>query len=89
VWLLESRTKEDAAADRYRCVSAPYAAIDRKMRAKVHQGNGAILHETGTTIRSQAAWDQWEEQHESWQSSLTPTDLQGWSTDSSVVGTRG
>lgn len=43
--------------------------------------------ETGTTIRSQAAWDQWEEQHESWQSSLTPTDLQGWSTDSSVVGT--
>ena len=45
--------------------------------------------ETGTTIRSQAAWDQWEEQHESWQSSLTPTDLQGWSTDSSVVGTRG
>ena len=28
--------------------------------------------ETGTTIRSQAAWDQWEEQHESWQSSLTP-----------------
>lgn len=51
LWLLESRTKEDAAADRYRCVSAPYAAIDRKMRAKVHQGNGAILHETGTTIR--------------------------------------
>jgi len=45
--------------------------------------------ETGTTIRSQAAWDQWEEQHESWQFSLTPTDLQGWSTDSSVVGTRG
>ena len=27
LWLLESRTKEDAAADRYRCVSAPYAAI--------------------------------------------------------------
>ena len=26
LWLLESRTKEDAAADRYRCVSAPYAA---------------------------------------------------------------
>ena len=51
VWLLESRTKEDAAADRYRCVSAPYAAIDRKMRAKVHQGNGAILFETGTTVR--------------------------------------
>ena len=51
LWLLESRTKEDAAADRYRCVSAPYAAIDRRMRAKVHQGSGAILFETGTTVR--------------------------------------
>ena len=45
--------------------------------------------ETGTTIRSQAAWDQWEAEHESWLDSLTPTDLQGWSTDSSIVGTRG
>ena len=51
LWLLESRTKEDAAADRYRCVSAPYAAIDQRMRAKVHQGSGAILFETGTTVR--------------------------------------
>lgn len=51
LWLLESRTKEDAAADRYRCVSAPYAAIDRRMRARVHQGSGAILFETGTTVR--------------------------------------
>ena len=51
LWLLESRTKEDAAADRYRCVSAPYAAIDRRMRAKAHQGSGAILFETGTTVR--------------------------------------
>ena len=60
VWLLESRTKEDAAADRYRCVSAPYAAIDRKMRAKVHQGNGAILHETGTTIRVRCSKEKFE-----------------------------
>ena len=45
--------------------------------------------ETGTTIRSQAAWDQWEAEHESWLDSLTPTDLQGWSTDSDIVGTRG
>lgn len=51
LWLLESRTKEDAAADRYRCVSAPYADIDRRMRARVHQGSGAILFETGTTVR--------------------------------------
>lgn len=46
-------------------------------------------YETGTAIRSQAAWNQWEAEHENWLASLTPTDLQGWSTDSSVVGTRG
>lgn len=45
--------------------------------------------ESGTAIRSQAAWDQWENEREGWLSSLTPTDLQGWSTDSSVAGTRG
>ena len=45
--------------------------------------------ESGTAIRSQAAWDQWENEHESWQSSLTPTNLQGWSTDSKIEGTRG
>jgi len=32
--------------------------------------------ESGTAIRSQAAWDQWENEHENWMSSLTPTDLQ-------------
>ena len=45
--------------------------------------------ESGTAIRSQAAWDQWESERENWQSSLTPTDLQGWSTDSKIAGTRG
>ena len=45
--------------------------------------------ESGTAIRSQAAWDQWENEHENWLSSLTPTDLQGWSTDSKIAGTRG
>lgn len=46
---------------------------------------------TGTTIRSQAAWDEWYAAQEDgrWTGSLTPTDLQGFSTDSSVVGTRG
>ena len=44
----------------YRCVSAPYAAIDRKMRAKAHQGNGAILHETGTTIRVRCSKEKFE-----------------------------
>lgn len=46
-------------------------------------------YETGTAIRSQAAWDQWNAEHEGWLSSLTPTDLQGYSTDSSIEGTRG
>ena len=45
--------------------------------------------ESGTAIRSQAAWDQWETERENWMSSLTPTDLQGWSTDSKIAGTRG
>ena len=45
---------------RYRCVSAPYAAIDRKMRAKVHQGNGATLHETGATIRVRCSKEKFE-----------------------------
>ena len=45
--------------------------------------------ESGTAIRSQAAWDQWEDEREGWLKSLTPTDLQGWSTDSKVEGTRG
>lgn len=46
---------------------------------------------TGTAIRSQAAWDEWNAAAADgrWNTSLTPTDLQGWSTDSSVEGTRG
>lgn len=44
---------------------------------------------TGTAIRSQAAWDQWDELHEEWNTRLTPTDLRGFSTDSSKEGTRG
>ena len=50
---------------------------------------GTIAFESGTAIRSQAAWDQWETERENWMSSLTPTDLQGWSTDSKIAGTRG
>ncbi len=46
---------------------------------------------SGTAIRSQAAWDEWNAAQADgrWSGSLTPTDLQGYSTDSSVVGTRG
>nr|WP_317399218.1 L,D-transpeptidase family protein [uncultured Gemmiger sp.] len=46
---------------------------------------------SGTAIRSQAAWDEWNAAQADgrWTGSLTPTDLQGYSTDSSIVGTRG
>lgn len=48
-------------------------------------------YRTGTAIRSQAAWAQWDEAQADgrWATSLTPTDLQGWSTDSTLEGTRG
>ena len=44
---------------------------------------------TGTAIRSDAAWQQYEDNREAWLASLNPTDLQGWSTDSKIEGTRG
>lgn len=44
---------------------------------------------SGTAIRSSAAWEQWNAEQGVWAASLTPTDLQGYSTDSSVAGTRG
>lgn len=46
-------------------------------------------YRTGTAIRSQAAWDQWEAEHEDWNTRLTPTNLRGYSTDSALEGTRG
>lgn len=46
---------------------------------------------SGTAIRSQAAWDQWNDAMAAgtWNNSVTATDLQGWSTDASIEGTRG
>ena len=46
---------------------------------------------SGTTIRSEAAWQEWNDAMADgrWNVTLTPTDLQGWSTDSSIEGTRG
>lgn len=46
---------------------------------------------SGTAIRSQAAWDEWNAAQADgrWSSSLTPTDLQGYSTDSTIVPPRG
>ena len=46
---------------------------------------------SGTAIRSEAAWNEWNDAQNDgrWNGSINPTDLQGWSTDSSVEGTRG
>lgn len=46
---------------------------------------------SGTTLRSEAAWAEWNDAMTDgrWNISVTETDLQGWSTDSSIEGTRG
>ena len=46
---------------------------------------------SGTAIRSEAAWNEWNDAQNDgrWNGSINPADLQGWSTDSSVEGTRG
>ena len=67
---------------------APAAAADRDRYSwRLPRRRGAYL--TGTAIRSDAAWQQYEDNREAWLASLNPTDLQGWSTDSKVEGTRG
>ncbi|MCI8443539.1 MAG: L,D-transpeptidase [Provencibacterium sp.] len=45
----------------------------------------------GTAIRSEQAWEDYYAAVEAgiWEQSVTPTILQGWSTDSAVAGTRG
>lgn len=48
-------------------------------------------YRSGTAIRSQQAWDEWNAAQADgrWNGSITPTDLQGWSTDSATEGIRG
>ncbi len=48
-------------------------------------------YRTGTAIRSLAAWEEYNAAVADgrWDATLNETDLQGWSTDSSVEGTRG
>ncbi|MCI8623474.1 MAG: L,D-transpeptidase [Provencibacterium sp.] len=48
-------------------------------------------YRSGTAIRSEEAWADYEAAVETgaWNQSVTPTVLQGWSTDSAVAGTRG
>ena len=50
-WSIESRTAEDAARNRYRCVMSPYLAIDGAMHAGFYEGQGSIGHETETSVR--------------------------------------
>ena len=70
----------------YKQISEGY---EDKERFAIMEKVGMSQQQVRTAIRSQAAWDQWENEHENWMSSLTPTDLQGWSTDSKIEGTRG
>ena len=48
-------------------------------------------YRTGTTIRSDAAWAEWDAAQDDgrWQKSINPADLQGYSTDYKTEGTRG
>ena len=41
-WSIETRTADDAAADRYRCVSAPYAAVNAHMTERIYAGLSLI-----------------------------------------------
>ena len=50
-WSIETRTAADAAADRYRCVSAPYAAVNAHMTERIYAGSGDIPWVTGTIVR--------------------------------------
>lgn len=53
-WSIQTRTKEDADADRYRVVSAPYtmgtSKDDAPMKVLYYAGRGNIPHDTGTVI---------------------------------------
>lgn len=48
-------------------------------------------YRSGTAIRSDEAWEQYQEEQavDAFQSSITPTDLQGWNHDYLTEGTRG
>lgn len=48
-------------------------------------------YRTGTTIRSEAAWAEWDAAQDDgrWHNTINPADLQGYSTDYKTEGTRG
>lgn len=50
-WSIETRTADDAAADRYRCVSAPYAAVNAHMTERIYAGAATFPWVTGTIVR--------------------------------------
>ena len=53
-WSIRTRTKADAAADRYREVTAPYSMgtseEDKPMKVRFYSGTGDLPHPTGTSI---------------------------------------
>ena len=53
-WSIRTRTKDDAAANQYREVKAPYSMgtseLDKPMKVRFYSGTGDLLHPTGTSI---------------------------------------
>ena len=53
-WSIRTRTKDDAAANQYREVKAPYSMgtseLDKPMKVRFYSGTGSLPHPTGTSI---------------------------------------
>ena len=53
-WSIRTRTKDDAAANQYREVKAPYSMgtseLDKPMKVRFYSGTGDLPHPTGTLI---------------------------------------
>ena len=53
-WSIRTRTKDDAAANQYREVKAPYSMgtseLDKPMKVRFYSGTGDLPHPTGTSI---------------------------------------
>ncbi len=60
-WSIETRTAADAAANRYRCVSAPYAAVNAHMTERSYAGQGGIEWGTGTVVRLRCPMQRFEQ----------------------------
>ena len=75
-------------------------ALSGLERILITDASGEVLYDlrvigqtqrTGTTIRSEAAWAEWDAAQDDgrWHNTINPADLQGYSTDYKTEGTRG